>query len=148
MSTGDVITWEWTFEGGMPGTSSFQNPSVMYATAGIYDVTLTVSDGTDTHTLTMENYITVNVCTGLTDPALTGLNIYPNPGNGIFTINMSRSQGDSEVKVINPVGNVVYQESVTGNSFSIDLSNLGQGVYFMLIKNADRNHIEKIVIEQ
>ena len=148
MSTGDVITWEWTFEGGMPGTSSFQNPSVMYATAGIYDVTLTVSDGTDTHTLTMENYITVNICTGLTDPALTGLNIYPNPGNGIFTIDMSRSQGDSEVKVINPVGNVVYQESVTGNSFSIDLSNLGRGVYFMLIKNAGSNHVEKIVIEQ
>jgi PKD repeat protein/uncharacterized spore protein YtfJ len=58
-STGNVISWEWIFEGGNPATSSEQNPSVSYATDGNYDVTLTVSDGVENKTITLEDYITV-----------------------------------------------------------------------------------------
>lgn len=59
-SEGVPITWEWTFEGGDPATSSEQNPgSVTYANAGDYDVTLTVHDGVFTITNTMEDYISV-----------------------------------------------------------------------------------------
>lgn len=58
LSQNAPTSWEWTFEGGTPGTSADQNPSVVYNTAGIYDVTLTVtnSEGSDTKTVT--NYIT------------------------------------------------------------------------------------------
>jgi len=59
MSTGGVISWEWIFEGGSPASSSFQNPTVMYFNEGVYDVTLTVSDGVEFSTITFEDYITV-----------------------------------------------------------------------------------------
>ncbi|MCB0805999.1 MAG: T9SS type A sorting domain-containing protein [Bacteroidales bacterium] len=59
MSSGDVVSWNWTFEGGYPATSTEQNPEVMYSSDGNYDVTLEVSDGTETVSLTLENYITV-----------------------------------------------------------------------------------------
>jgi PKD repeat protein len=59
-SSGNVISWEWTFEGGSPASSSFQNPTVAYFTAGSYDVTLEVSDGNETATLMLEDYITVS----------------------------------------------------------------------------------------
>jgi len=39
-----ATSWNWTFEGGTPATSTEQNPTVEYATAGTYGVTLTVSD--------------------------------------------------------------------------------------------------------
>ncbi len=58
-STGNTNSWEWVFEGGIPSTSNEQNPSVFYATAGNYDVSLTVSDGTDINTLTLIDYINV-----------------------------------------------------------------------------------------
>ncbi|MCD4788666.1 MAG: PKD domain-containing protein, partial [Bacteroidales bacterium] len=64
-STGDVISWEWTFEGGSPGTSSFQNPTVMYFNEGTYDVTLIVSDGVENNTLLIEDYITVGTMPGI-----------------------------------------------------------------------------------
>ncbi|OQX78406.1 MAG: hypothetical protein B6D61_05610 [Bacteroidetes bacterium 4484_249] len=58
-STANAISWDWVFEGGTPGISNLQNPVIEYSTAGIYDVSLTISDGSANNTLTLENYITV-----------------------------------------------------------------------------------------
>ncbi|HEY9116099.1 MAG TPA: PKD domain-containing protein [Bacteroidales bacterium] len=53
--------WEWTFEGGSPGTSEDQNPSnVMYEMEGSYDVTLISSNELGTDTIIKENYITAS----------------------------------------------------------------------------------------
>ncbi|MBC8321288.1 MAG: PKD domain-containing protein [Bacteroidetes bacterium] len=57
LSGGAITSWDWTFEGGTPPTSTDQNPSVIYNTQGNYDVTLEVSDGTTTSTLLNENMI-------------------------------------------------------------------------------------------
>jgi PKD repeat protein len=59
-SPGSAISWDWIFEGGTPNTSNLQNPEITYSTPGIYDVSLTVSNGTVTNTLVLENYITVS----------------------------------------------------------------------------------------
>ncbi|MFU8844783.1 MAG: T9SS type A sorting domain-containing protein, partial [Bacteroidales bacterium] len=59
MSIGGPVSWSWTFEGGSPATSSFQNPMVAYFNPGSFDVTLEVSNGLDTSVITLENYITV-----------------------------------------------------------------------------------------
>lgn len=59
LSNGNVISWNWTFEGGIPATSTDQNPSVIYNTAGFYDVTLEVSDGSNISTMIKNNMITV-----------------------------------------------------------------------------------------
>ncbi|MCK4676673.1 MAG: PKD domain-containing protein [Bacteroidales bacterium] len=60
-SYGNITTWEWQFEGGSPEYSSEQNPVVSYAELGTYDVTLTVSDGTQSNTLVKSDYIMVNL---------------------------------------------------------------------------------------
>jgi len=70
-SPGDIISWEWTFEGGTPETSTLQNPVIEYSTAGIYDVSLTVSNGTSDNTLLLENYIAVSAIPE-TAPSPTG----------------------------------------------------------------------------
>ncbi len=59
-STGPINSWEWTFEGGEPATSTEQNPSVTYASVGDFDVQLIVSDGVEIDTLTLEGFINVN----------------------------------------------------------------------------------------
>lgn len=59
-SSGDVSSWQWTFEGGDPATSTDQNPVVTYNTNGTFDVELEVSDGTNTNSLLLEDYITVD----------------------------------------------------------------------------------------
>ncbi len=60
LSVGPITTWWWTFEGGQPANSSQQNPTVMYPNVGVFDVTLFVSDGYESDTLLMPDYIEVN----------------------------------------------------------------------------------------
>jgi PKD repeat protein len=58
-STNNPTAWSWTFEGGTPSTSSQQNPTITYNTAGIYDVSLTVTNSAGSDTETKTDYITV-----------------------------------------------------------------------------------------
>jgi PKD repeat protein len=59
-SLGDLISWEWTFEGGEPAQSDQQNPkNIIFAEAGSYTVSLTVSDGEDTDTRNKQGFINV-----------------------------------------------------------------------------------------
>ncbi len=61
-STNTPTSWNWTFPGGTPASSTAQNPLVTYNTAGTYAVTLTVSNAYGNDTKTMTGYITVNAC--------------------------------------------------------------------------------------
>lgn len=61
---GNITSYEWTFEGGNPSTSTLQDPTVTYNTLGAYDVQLIVSDGVVYDTLTSTEYIDV-----ITSPA-------------------------------------------------------------------------------
>ncbi|HIO72030.1 MAG TPA: PKD domain-containing protein [Flavobacteriales bacterium] len=59
-STNTPTSWSWTFAGGSPGSSTAQNPSVTYNTAGNYAVTLTATNSSGSDTKTLTTYITVN----------------------------------------------------------------------------------------
>jgi PKD repeat protein len=53
-------SWEWSFPGGNPATSTDQHPLVTYSTAGTYDVQLIVNNqSNDPDTILMPGYITV-----------------------------------------------------------------------------------------
>ncbi len=86
LSIGGATSWSWSFEGGTPSTSSSQNPVIAYNTSGKFNVSLTVTKGTETNTLLMEDFVSVYVSTGIeysdgvidsfysnTNPDFTGL---------------------------------------------------------------------------
>ncbi len=50
--------YEWLFEGGIPASSDELNPSVSYAQAGTYDITLLIHYDNVTDTIHKSNYIT------------------------------------------------------------------------------------------
>ena len=61
-SYGGAVSWQWTFEGAMPSTSTQQNPTgITYNEGGAYDVTLTITDADgNSETLTKNDYIIVD----------------------------------------------------------------------------------------
>jgi hypothetical protein len=240
-SSGSVVSWEWTFEGGSPGSSSFQDPMVAYFEAGTFDVTLEVFDGEESAVITLEDYITVMdmpaqaatpegdveictntivsseytttgaefaddyvwelmpveagtiegegmnatvswttdwegtatikvkgmngcgegvfseelevlcwVCTGVADLAEeSGISIYPNPSNGSFTVSFKEYFGRTEVQVVNLLNEIIFQgmtETGQGSAVNIDLGNTAEGIYFVRLKNEEKEVVRKIVI--
>lgn len=60
-------SWEWTFEAGEPASSTEQNPTITYNSAGSFDVTLKITNSTGSDTKTFTNFITVTENTGTGD---------------------------------------------------------------------------------
>jgi PKD repeat protein len=59
-STNNPISWQWSFPGASPSSSTDQNPAnICYNTTGLYDVTLITTNASGNDTLTLSNYITV-----------------------------------------------------------------------------------------
>ena len=56
-----LATWSWDLDGDGLEDSDEQNPSFTYQDSGLYTVTLAISDGTDTDTLTIVDYIFVEL---------------------------------------------------------------------------------------
>ena len=87
--------------------------------------------------------LTVKSALGISDIAEYKVNIYPNPTNGIVTIDLSafkNSYGDGEGVVITDVnGKVIYVFKYVINSYSslltFDLGRQPAGIYFVRISN-------------
>lgn len=67
-----VVDRDWDFEGGTPSSSTAENPTITYNTPGVYSVTLNVSDGGGSESLTQDAYIVVLPETGIGLPYSEG----------------------------------------------------------------------------
>lgn len=100
-STNNPTTYSWVFDGGTPATSTLQTPPpIVYNTMGVYQVSLTVTNGNGTDTKTRSSYINV----GGTPSAW----IKQNTG---FT-NVSR--GIDEIEIVNPY--IVWAKAYDGTA--------------------------------
>ncbi|OFX22088.1 MAG: hypothetical protein A2033_14385 [Bacteroidetes bacterium GWA2_31_9] len=59
-STNTPTSWLWTFSGGTPASSTLQNPTVVYNSNGVYDVSLSATNTYGSNSSTKSSYITVN----------------------------------------------------------------------------------------
>lgn len=62
-TTNKPTSWSWSFPGGTPSNSTLQNPTVTYATAGNYDVSLTATNPAGQTSFTKTGYIQVSAVT-------------------------------------------------------------------------------------
>ena len=61
LSQGPPASYQWTFEGGTPSTSTEKNPTgILYNNEGVFDVQLIVTNNLGTDMLLIEDYITVS----------------------------------------------------------------------------------------
>ena len=88
-STGSVSSWSWDFGDG--GTSTQQSPSYTYTAAGVYTVSLTVTNSGGSNTVSKVNYINVTQAQGPTAD-FTGT---PTSGNAPLTVNFAKQSTGS-----------------------------------------------------
>ncbi len=148
-SANNPTTWTWNFQGGTPSTYTGQNPPlIQYNTMGRFDVTLYVANNSGHNTKMKQEYIEVG-STGIrnVDPNQV-FSIYPNPGDGKFTITLKRNSV-FEVKTISLLGTTMDQRTVAQNKFELDLTAIQSGIYFIQVtdKTTGEYMTQKVIIK-
>ncbi len=73
--------------------------------------------------------------------------VYPNPAEKILKIEYNAFKENSDIKIINAVGSVIYENKLPGRDgvFEIDMSGYSTGVYYLFIKNKREPKAIKII---
>jgi PKD repeat protein len=164
-----AASWYW----GDGNTSVGLYPSHTYSAAGFYSICLSVTVSctsgplssttcvnsniyrmiTGYETASMVYINVINSATGINEPKNTDWisNLYPNPNNGNFTIDISNidtSLKDLELNLYNVIGEKVYTlrlNPINGKIKSdLSLENMPNGTYF--VKIPGQNKTNKIII--
>jgi len=108
-SSSGITSYSWSFPGGTPSSSTSSSPTVTYNSAGVYSVTLTVSNSLGNNTLTKTNYINVGTNFGTSVSVTKGsllkcpvdtveLTASPSPSGTGYTYSWSNSATTQSIK--------------------------------------------------
>ena len=76
------------------------------------------------------------------------INIFPNPTTGITNLTFQDSKTIKQISLLNTIGKIITIKSFNGNtnSFTLDITNKPQGVYFIQIEdNSGNKRVEKLI---
>lgn len=78
-----------------------------------------------------------------------GIRIYPNPSNGIFTIDLTESKGQfTTIAVYNALGQAIYQKNTVPETVNeIDLSALPSGYYYAKMTGSSGS-VQKVLLKK
>ena len=149
-TTQNAETFFWTLNNGDPAGLN-TNPQVFKAdTSGTYTIGLTVAGSCDFNVV--NNTVKV-LLSG--SKRLEGLGwqfgLSPNPNDGQFALNIvSPEKAAGQLSVLNPLGEVVYQESVQTiegwNTYPVELRELPTGLYHLQFRNGQGGAVLRFVI--
>ena len=126
-------SWNWSFPGGTPSSSSVQNPVVTYSTPGFYSVSLTVSNNGGSLSETLGQFIKVLPGTGIA-PIQEGFEYTASlPSNKWFTedaeagflwqpTTSAAASGSQSVMVVNSANNAGTKVTLESTTITLDLN--------------------------
>ncbi|MEQ1732779.1 MAG: T9SS type A sorting domain-containing protein [Bacteroidia bacterium] len=148
-SVNNPTAWSWVASGATPNFSNLQNPTFTYTTAGTYSVSLTTSNASGS-SAPINNTVIVNGCvTNLKTNKTTNVQLFPNPTNGIVTIDLNELKGANIITLYNEIGSEIAHWSTTEPTHTINLSSYTNGIYAVKITTENNAIIvKKIVLQQ
>ena len=124
--------------------ASFQVSSL---NAGSYQFTYTASNGVcadATSTITVD----LKDCTGIYDAIGDNLSIYPNPSNGVFTIELDGNLSNAKLSILDLNGRTVYAQAIVANKTNIDLKTIANGLYTVVLVSNDTVSSTKMMVAE
>jgi hypothetical protein len=124
------------------------NQSYMVTQNGIYTVSVTGQNDCQT-----QYTVQINLATGYGNPLLDNgsVNIYPNPGNGLFNISFHDEEWENlNIQVINNQGQIVVSTRLNtspGVPASLDVQQFPRGMYHIIIQDKGQVYRGKVIIQ-
>ena len=145
----DGITYLWDFGDGDTSTSSNSTVIHTYATDGTYPVMLIANSPCGSDTIT-DTSVTV-VSTGIAKVIVQEqIKVYPNPGEGIFTIRLTGFKNENiQLTIFDLHGRIINNEALLiKNELTkeVDITNLPKGLYYVRLTTKEKTIIRKLVI--
>lgn len=90
--------------------------------------------------------VKVSKCTGINQVAskLTGLQIYPNPNNGAFTVDLANGS-EKTIQIIDVSGRILSNETSSNDSVTIKMTEFANGVYYVKVQSNKEVSVVKII---
>ncbi len=153
-SSGHDLTWTWDFNNDGTIDSEEQYPYFTYEEYGEYTVSLTVSNGEESHTLTIPDFIVYEQTAAeevTEQPLEIGFSAVPNPFNPSTTIHYSLPEKRTVTFTVYDVrGRKVDQLTERGqkgsNAVTWNAEGLSSGIYFIRMRAGDCNRTCKVMI--
>ena len=113
-------------------------------TAGTYIVVVTDTNGC----MTTETVI-VGSQVGLDEfTTQTGLNIFPNPNNGIFSVEMTNMpEATVTMQIVNAAGQVITSNTFNSNTMDVNIQEFGAGIYTMVLTDGTLRTAKQIIVK-
>lgn len=76
------------------------------------------------------------------------INIFPNPGDGVFTIEWNENHQHSKVliEVFNNLGNRIYMDNIFISGYhTIDISQQPEGIYYIKLTDGNKSSYQKLI---
>ena len=83
--------------------------------------------------------------TGINELQRNGINIYPNPSDGVFKVVINEPGNGAQIHIKDISGKKVLSDKITDKITEIDLSNFSRGVYFIELIVKDKIYLSKII---
>jgi len=144
-STGNPLTYKWSFQGGIPGTSTQKNPPVItYNTSGTFYVALALTNIWGSDTLVKTGYIHIGGV-GINELSQNAVTVFPNPVKDIMTVQANCNI--KEIYVYNATGQLVINKMVNTTRVTISTTGLSAGIYSLKAIMDNDTIIKKVVIQ-
>ena len=153
LSSTEFSAYQWTGASGVISTEQ----SVEVTENGFYSLLITDDYGCQAASEAVEiSYLPEDSCgeVNIVESVLGDIEIYPNPNNGLFSIelNPSTELEEATIFITNQVGEVVYQTYFSKLNGSvkkdIDLSQMAQGVYIVNLRSNSVSKMRKLTISR
>lgn len=141
-SSGDELTYSWTFGDGTSSTDA--EPVHSFAAAGTYEVCLTVTDTCGAMASSCDSISVTEGTSSLWRAQFPyEVSIYPNPARDVLVVSSSRIM--DRVEVVSIVGEHVLDLPARDQVLTLDLSGLPGGAYFVRVHIGEATGTYKLI---
>ncbi|MBU2556962.1 MAG: T9SS type A sorting domain-containing protein [Bacteroidetes bacterium] len=141
--------YSWSFEGGMPETSNAQQPVIQYDIPGSYAVSLSVEDGAESNTFSLESFVQVVSCTGVDEQPDVDFSVSPNPAHSFIWLKRTSRQTERATLRIFDLSGRLVSESIFPQGqrvMQLGIDKLQPGYYLISLSGETEQKTTKLLV--